>query len=276
MGLKDSPGLYKGFLTDNLDRIKKVFMKKHKFDWVNAIDGFERIGKSTLGIKMCLYMDPSFDINRVCFTPNQYMSAVQNAKKDQAVLYDEAITGMFSKEAMNTINITLTKMFAVIGSKRLFHCVILPNFLKLNRDIATRRILSLQHVYWRGKFGFYSRKRTSIIAELQDFKKQRPNFYGTFPNQNKEEFPWKKYDQLKTKYLKEYFEKFGLKDLMTADEITKIIFKVKASIDTYSSLWRGKQVIDRSLLQHDFGLSLRNAAQVKKVVERSLKESASN
>src|SRR3990167_4732325 len=105
MTVKGRVGLYEGFFTKNLDIVKNYFLKKN-FDWVNAIDGFERIGKSTLAIKACLYVDPTFDLSRVCFSPEQYQNAALNARKERAILYDEAITGLFSKEAQSRINVT--------------------------------------------------------------------------------------------------------------------------------------------------------------------------
>ena len=264
-------GLYEGFLTKNLDIIKSYFMK-NKFDWFNCVDGFERLGKSTLAIKECLYMDPSFELSRVCFSPEQYEAASLNARKGQAVCYDEAITGLFSKEAQTRINIALSKLTAIIGSKRLFHNIVLPNFLKLDKGIASRRIMSMQHVYWRGRFSFYSRKRTSIISEVAKFQAQRPNFTGTFPDQGPDEFPWKKYEREKLKHLKNYFAEHGIGRDLSPQNTILIVRKVKADLATYLTKWGKKQIIDKELIMHDFNLSNVAAIKVKKLVQRGFEQ----
>lgn len=270
-------GLYEGLLTRNLDIVKGYFLKKN-FDWVNCVDGFERLGKSTLAVKECLYVDPTFDLSRVCFTPEQYEGAALNARKDTAVLYDEAITGLFSKEAQSRINVTLNKLFAIIGSKRLFHCVVMPNFLRLDKNIATRRVMSLEHVYWRGKFRFYSRKRASIIAEASGsgkgagFRAQSPNFNGTFPDQHPDEFPWRKYELAKQRHLKRYFAEHGISRDVAGSDLAAVIGDVKRNLASYLTKWGAKTIIDKELLMHDFNLSNVAAIRVKKLLQRDLSD----
>ncbi|MAF44199.1 MAG: hypothetical protein CMI54_08595 [Parcubacteria group bacterium] len=260
-------GLYEGFLTKNLDRIRDYYMKR-KFDWLNAIDGFERLGKTTLAVKVCQYIDPSFNLDRVCFTPAQYMNAVQNAKRQgQAILYDEAITGLMSSDAQSSVNKTLQKMFAVVGSKRLFHCVVLPNFLKLDKTVAMTRVMSLQHVTWRGRFSFYSRKRASKIAEFRNMKNQYPNFWEKYPGQDSDEFDWKTYEKRKRAHLMDYFKNHGISEEAGTAQIENIVLKVKKDLKRYGTPRKGGVSIDRALLQHDFGLGQINAAKVKKLTE---------
>lgn len=264
--------LYKGYYTKNLDRINAWYLHKN-FDWVHSIDGFERLGKTTLGVKTCIYLDPSFSVNQVCFTPDQYMAVCETIKKGKAVLYDEAGTGLFSREAMQRKTIAINKMLMTIGSKRLFHCILLPNFLKLDGNIAENRVMSLCHVTWRGEFKFYSRKRLRIIAQENNFFAQRPNFTGKFPDKNKADgFDWAEYEKRKRSYLKDFFMKeYGISDL-AASTLEQIIEKVKLNPGRYSNEWRGKKHLDKALLRHDFGLSMHDAEKVKKVVQRYLTE----
>ncbi len=92
-------GLYPGFYKHNIGRIKGRYLNNN-YDWVHAITGYEGLGKTTLGIQTCLEVDPDFDLSKVCFTPKQYLNAVEVSRKRKAILYDEAGTGLFSREAI--------------------------------------------------------------------------------------------------------------------------------------------------------------------------------
>lgn len=258
--------LHDGFLKQNIALIKKRYLNRH-YDWVNVIDGFEGTGKSTFAIQICQEIDPSFNLTRVCFTPRQYLSAVENARKRTAILYDEAGTGLFSREAMSATSIILNKVMMTVRSKSLFHCIVLPNFFKLDQNIRENRTASFLHVYNRGKFAFYSRKRLRIISVKGYYAAQRPNFYGTFSKVN----PYKRqYEIFKQRYLKNFFATQGLADEVGPRKLNQIIRDVKKNWKLYAKDWRGSIVVDRSLVMHDFELGRGNADKVKKIVQRML------
>lgn len=260
-------GLYEGYYKSNMGIIRDNYLKKN-FDWLHCIDGFERLGKSTLAIQTCLEIDPTFDLNRICFSPKQYLNAVENAKKGQAILYDEAGTGLFSRQAMDAVNIVINKVLMTVGAKNIFHCMVLPNFFALDRNVAQYRVTSLAHIYRRGHFQFYSRKRLQIIAEKRSFYVQRPNFVGRWGDYN----PFKKeYERLKQKYLKAYFDSERLPDRIGVQGLESISKKVLKNVADYSNEWRGQQKIDAGLIMHDFQVNKDNANRIKKLVERSIK-----
>ena len=258
--------IHKGFLKSNLELIRKDYLNK-QYDWVMVIDGFEGVGKSTLAIQVCKEIDPTFDLTRVCFTPRQYLNSVENAKKRTSILYDEAGTGLFSREAMTLTSRILNKVMMTVRDKNLFHCLVLPSFFQLDKNIRENRATSLLHVYARGRFSFYSRKRLKMISIKNYYAAQRPNFYGTFPKTN----PYKRqYEIFKRQYLKNFFATQGLADEVGTQRLNQIIGQVKRSIKLYSKEWRGQVVVDRSLIMHDFELGRGNADKVKKIVQRTL------
>ena len=78
-----------GYLNSNVSFAMK--MVHQDMDFVCAIDGMERSGKSVLAMQLAFFCDPTFTIDRVCFTPNEFRKAINQAKPYQAVIYDESV-----------------------------------------------------------------------------------------------------------------------------------------------------------------------------------------
>ncbi len=176
-----------GYLQQNLTRAKERI--KEDWDMVGVYDGYEGSGKSVKAMQDCFYMDHSFDLSRVCFTSNEFQTAVGEAKKGQAVLYDEAFTGMSSREAMGRINRSLMKMLAEIRQKNLFLAITMPTFFDLDKYAALWRSRYLVHVYTdknskRGYFAFYNQDRKKSLyvtgKKFYNYYKPHPNFRGRF------------------------------------------------------------------------------------------------
>ena len=92
-----------GYLKSNLDfSINEV--KRRNYDKFVLIFGREGAGKTTLAMQIAKYCDPTFDLDRVCFTPEQFLEAVQGAKKFQAILFDETMWGLSSRSVMSKMN----------------------------------------------------------------------------------------------------------------------------------------------------------------------------
>jgi len=150
-------------------------------------------GKSTIGIQSAGYCDPSFNNSRIVFTPKQFKDAILSAEPYQAVVYDEAYTGLSSRAAMGKINRALVSMLAEIRQKNLFIFVIMPTFFDLDKYVALWRSRALIHVYTnptgrdrfqRGFFSFYNEKRKKQLFVLgkkfYSYYKPKPNFIGRF------------------------------------------------------------------------------------------------
>jgi len=179
-----------GYLKSNLDAILKIVKKD--WDFVFCLDGMEGGGKSTFAIQMALYLDPTLTLDRIVFDAQDFEKEVINAKKYQAVIYDEAITGLYSREAMQHINTTLTKLLAQIRQKNLFIFVIIPTFFDLDKYVAMWRSRGLFHIYTkdfnRGYFVFYDHeKKKNLYAKGKKFYNyhlQKPNFKGRYTKYN--------------------------------------------------------------------------------------------
>jgi hypothetical protein len=177
-----------GYLKSNLDLVKKIITKD--WDMIFLVDGAEGSGKSVLTMQAAYYCDPTLTLDRVTFTPNEFRKAILKAEKYQAVVYDEAYSGLSSRAAMSLINRTLIKMLAEIRQKNLFVFVVMPSFFDVDKYVALWRSRVLIHVYLgktfqRGYFAFYNtdRKKDMYIKGKKFYGYVAvPNFRGRFTN----------------------------------------------------------------------------------------------
>jgi hypothetical protein len=178
-----------GYLVQNLDLAKELIRKD--WDMVIVVDGAEGSGKSVLAMQCAKYCDPTFNIERVCFNSKQFIDCVNNSEKYQAIVFDEAMQGLLSREAMGEINKTLVKMVAEIRQRNLFIFIVLPSFFDLDKYMALWRSRVLIHVYTdenmgRGQFCFfnYNKKLSLYVQGKKYYSYFRPtaNFIGSFTN----------------------------------------------------------------------------------------------
>jgi hypothetical protein len=167
-------------------------LEKKDKDCVIAIDGREGSGKTWLGLQWCKYIDPSFNLNRVTFTPEEFREVIHKAKKGQAVMFDEAFTGFSSRAALSGVNRTLISLMMQIRQKNLFIVIVLPTIFLLDKYISLFRTRILAHVYEnKGRRGFFriyssSKKRYLIMdkkARTYSYgirSKKKGRFYGVF------------------------------------------------------------------------------------------------
>jgi len=172
-------------LDDTLRANLNVLAKnlRRDFDCFIVVTGRERYGKSTIADQVAFYLDPTYNIDRCVFTPEQFHHAVENARKYQAIVFDEAHGALNAKESMTSINKKLTQTFTEMGFRNLIIILVLPSFFELGKYAAIHRSNCLLHVYERGKFLFFSHKRKKrmyISGKKFYALKERANFKGKF------------------------------------------------------------------------------------------------
>lgn len=179
-------------LKKNLDdKVIPSLQKKDK-DYPMAIDGPEGSGKSTLAMQIGKYVDPTLDISRVAFTPEEFRECVYKAKKGQCIIYDEAFTGFSSRASLSGVNRTLVSLMMQMRQKNLFVIIVLPTVFLLDKYVSLFRTKVLIHVYEnkgvRGYFKVYSRKKKTALVMSKESKtfsyvvktKFGGRFYGVF------------------------------------------------------------------------------------------------
>ncbi len=181
-----------GYLKFNLDLA--IGQLRRDFDQVWFIDGTEGSGKSTLAKGLAYYVNKVETrhtlINRICLTPEEFDKVILSAEKYEAVVLDEAFSGMSASGTMSKINRVLQRRFTEIRAKNLFVFILAPSFMDIMRYFAIWRSKCLLHVYLgkkqqRGFFSFYGevKKRKLYMLGKKNFysyKSVAPQFTGRF------------------------------------------------------------------------------------------------
>lgn len=178
-----------GLLEKNLNVIKDKI--KQDWDFVFVVDGIEGCGKSVFAQQAALYCDPTLDITRICFSPEDFKKAIIEAEKYQAVVYDEAYAGLNSRQTMTQTNRAIVSMLAEIRQKNLFVFIVLPTFFDLDKNVALWRSRGLFHIHLgknfeRGYWKFYNQTTKKYLylkgKKLYDYtaKSAMPNLKGKF------------------------------------------------------------------------------------------------
>lgn len=176
-----------GILKKNLDFIKDKVLNK-KIDYVICCDGKTGIGKTTLSLQIASYLDKDFNLDKVCFSPAQFLEALKKAKKGDAIVFDEALI-IGSRFAMSEINKKIMVIMSQIRSKQLFIFFILPSLFDLDRNLSLYRVNLLLHCYSTefGNRGFYSYYFDDSIKSLYlngkkfySYSYPKPNGFGKF------------------------------------------------------------------------------------------------
>ena len=197
-----------GYMKSNLDVAKKVI--KDDWDMIFCYDGYEGSGKSTVAGQHAFYCDQTLSLKRYAFNGEQFKQVVDRAKQYQAVVYDEAYSGLSSRGAMSKINRSIVSMLTEIRQKNLFVFIVLPCYFDLDKYVALWRSRALVHIYTgdgfqRGFFEFYNmdRKKNLYVfgKKTYDYGVTKPNFRGRFTKY----FPLnvKKYKRLKLEALRD-------------------------------------------------------------------------
>jgi len=208
-------------LKRNLDKKVKDRLKHKDEDYVIVVDGQERAGKSTFAMQIGKYVDPTLNVNRICFTPDEFKEAIGNAKKGQCVIFDEAYRGLSSRGALSAVNKLLVSMMMEMGQKNLFVIIVLPTFYLLDKYVAIWRARGLFHVfesrrikgYWRyynkrkKKMLFNNPKFKSLYTYSAKFSSFRGRFYGKYPIDEKK-YRAKKLRSLKNDLKKKKEDKY--------------------------------------------------------------------
>ncbi len=159
------------YFKDNRNKLvlylKKVNKRinKQDYDFFIVVTGKERRGKSTLaaqlGDEIC---NGNLKIENICLSVDQFLNALKNSKRGDVVIFDEAGTNLYSREAMTNINRMLTKAFMISGLKNICIIICIPSFFTLDSYIRMHRIDLLFYIPERGKFKVYSTKRAKEIS----------------------------------------------------------------------------------------------------------------
>lgn len=176
-----------------LEKSKELVINKD-WDRVFIIDGGEGSGKSLLGLQLGAFLDPTLNLNNVTFTGEDFGKAIDNANKNQCIIFDEAFNGLSSTAAMSKMNRFIVRKLMECRQKNLFIIIILPTLFLLQKYVAIFRSRALFHVYvtksgTRGYYRVYNEanKKTLFLNGQKMYSYSRPYiknnhiFRGKYP-----------------------------------------------------------------------------------------------
>jgi len=262
------------------DRLKNVCDKKIKplltkanEDLVIAIDGNEGSGKSTIAFQVGKYIDPTLNLSRVTFTPDEFREAILKAKKRQCIIFDEAFTGFSSRASLSGVNRTLISLMMQMRQKNLAVIIVLPTFFLLDKYIALFRTRFLIHVYnnksIKGYFRIYNRQKKKLLylagkqtysynvklGKVPIITKFKGRFYGAFALGGKS--VEKKYEKMKEKALMDSEKNpMSAGQLKYKEQRDKILFALRKETK------KSYQEIEELLLDMDLDLSFQQIRNI--------------
>lgn len=180
-------------IKDLLDKARHQVVNRD-WDRVYLIDGSEGSGKSLLGLQLGSYLDPGLNLDRITFTGEDFGKAIDEADKNQCIIFDEAFNGLSSSAAMSRMNRFLVRKLMECRQKNLFIIIILPTVFLLQKYVAVFRSKALFHVYVtkagvRGYYKAYNPKNKKILflngqkmySYYKPYIKKSHRFYGKYP-----------------------------------------------------------------------------------------------
>ena len=121
-----------GYLQSNLDDIKNTAIP-NKWDSLLILFGREGSGKSTLGTQIGIYLDNNFNNDDIVFKPTDFITTINEAMPESAILWDEAITGADVAKFADKISNMIISQLTQIRKKKLMIIICFPYLWKLNR-----------------------------------------------------------------------------------------------------------------------------------------------
>lgn len=179
-------------LKEVWDKIRNGALAKKDEDRVYIVDGKERTGKSVFAIQQAAYLDKSFSVDNIVFTPDEFVQAIKKAKRGDAIVYDEAFFGLSSRSAIGNVNKMIVRCLMEVGQKNLIIFLVMPSFFELDKYAALHRAEALFHVHRRtdgkrGKVRVYNRgllqKLYTIGKKIHSYDFPKSYFSLEFFNQ---------------------------------------------------------------------------------------------
>lgn len=92
-------------------------------------------GKSLLAMRVSYIIDPTLDINKVCFTKDEFIKACLKSRK-QAVIGDEAVSMFFNRATMTKESRLITEFMNQIRQRNLFLILCIPDLESIDKNIV--------------------------------------------------------------------------------------------------------------------------------------------
>lgn len=197
-------------LKKNLDHVSRAV--RDDWDGILYLGGTEGAGKTVLAMQIAKYLDTMFCLDRVVFSPQQFLDAIEAAKPCQAIVYDEAQDAFESTRRDKTSSV-LKSVMTRMRSMNLFVIIVSPHFWGINKYLFCHRSRAFIRVYARrvgndlvrGFYAFYGGEAKHKLyvrgKRWEDISVAKPDFTGRFDNERV--LDWRGYQEKKDAGTKE-------------------------------------------------------------------------
>lgn len=215
-------------------------------------------GKSLLAMRCGYIIDPTINLDRICFSHADFIRAVRNAEKGQVIIVDEAISVFFTRNAMTKAGREIAAFTDQIRQKNL--CIILcaPRVLTIEEG-ALEKLKGYFHVWesrkdrktFKGNVALYvnfqKKKKIDHLVQYLRKRKKQPHKYFVSPKPsarmkgsliNKkvwypvdEKAYRKKKDSVLEKYEEDCREELGSNDKRWLEQRDKAIYALYESMN---------------------------------------------
>ncbi len=96
--------------------IRNRLIKKNK-NWISIVEGETGSGKSTVAITQALAIDPTFNEERIIFSPKDFLYRVKDLKRGQVIMWDETGVGFSSQDFAERVSKYISKVFQTMRFK---------------------------------------------------------------------------------------------------------------------------------------------------------------
>ena len=169
-------------------------------DKVIVIAGKERRGKSTLATRIIYKLDPTFDVNNIVFKGNTFRRLSKTTKKG-IISIDEGGNVLYSGDTMTTDSKKTIKRIMEMGCNNNLVFILIPDYLRLNKNIRTRRVGALIYITNKGRFYTFTERSARKIGKQGSFKGITPYSSGRWNETESTEGLeklWKDYKELES------------------------------------------------------------------------------
>ena len=186
----------------------KIWKRLRKdYDYWTIIAGREGEGKSTFGVQYGNFI--SLKGFHMCFSPEEFMEAMDKAKPYDSVQLDEGGVLLLSRESMSQTNRLIVKVGMVARQKNLNVILCVPNFFLIDTYIRDHRVNLLLQIKKRSKYravfgsGLKTISRDGVRYKNVIGIKIRPTkvWDGDFRKKLPESFDYESYLQNKTHHM---------------------------------------------------------------------------
>lgn len=155
-------------IKKNLENIKSR-MKNRNLDWVWLNVGEEGSGKSSFSLQLAQEIDEDFSVEQVCFSGKEYMQTATELEPYSAIVLDEGIQSLFSRNAMKKENKQFVQFFRQCRELNLFHIINIPSYAELDKSIRQDRVKTVSRcrsgVYKADIYGRHQLNRIEVDSK---------------------------------------------------------------------------------------------------------------